>query len=100
MYVLSVQYSCAVVLAFVCGGKANLVLLTLFYSTLLALTDRQMDRDFLFSWNNLLAKTYFLWNPNFLLLHISFFFSINQHHYNHDHFSKIQDLSVEVEIGE
>ncbi len=43
----------------------------------------------LFSRNNSLAKTHFLWNPNFLLLHISFLFSINQHHYNHDHFSKI-----------
>ena len=40
MYVLSVQYSCAVVSVFLFGGKANLVLLTLFYSTLLALTDR------------------------------------------------------------
>jgi len=39
MYVLSVQYSCAVVSVFLFGGKANLVLLTLFYSTLLALTD-------------------------------------------------------------
>ncbi len=29
---------------FCCGGKANLVQFTLFYSTLLALTDRQMDR--------------------------------------------------------
>jgi hypothetical protein len=29
---------------FCCGGKANLVRLTLFYSTLLALTDRQKDR--------------------------------------------------------
>ena len=35
----SVQYSCAVVSVFLFGGKANLVLLTLFYSTLLALTD-------------------------------------------------------------
>ena len=43
MYVLSVQYSCAVVSVFLFGGKANLVLLTLFYSTLLALTHRQMD---------------------------------------------------------
>ncbi len=43
----------------------------------------------LFSRNNSLAKTYFLWNPSFLLLHISFFFYINQHCYNHDHFSKI-----------
>ncbi len=43
MYVLSVQYSCAVVSVFLFGGKANLVLLTLFYSTLLALTDGQMD---------------------------------------------------------
>ncbi len=43
MYVLSVQYSCAVVSVFLFGGKAFLVLLTLFYSTLLALTDRQTD---------------------------------------------------------
>ena len=45
MYVLSVQYSCAVVSVFLFGGKANLVLLTLFYSTLLALMDRQTDRQ-------------------------------------------------------
>jgi hypothetical protein len=45
MYVLSVQYSCAVVSVFLFGGKANLVLLTLFYSTLLALTDRLTDRE-------------------------------------------------------
>ncbi len=45
MYVLSVQYSCAVVSVFLFGGKANLVLLTLFYSSLLALTDRQTDRQ-------------------------------------------------------
>jgi hypothetical protein len=44
MYVLSVQYSCAVVSVFLFGGKANLVLLTLFYSTFLALTHRQNDR--------------------------------------------------------
>ncbi len=44
MYVLSVQYSCAVVSVFLFGGKANFLLLTLFYSTLLALTDRQTDR--------------------------------------------------------
>jgi hypothetical protein len=43
MYVLSVQYSCAVVSVFLFGGKANLVLLTLFYSTLLAFTDGQTD---------------------------------------------------------
>ncbi len=43
MYVLSVQYSCAVVSVFLFGGKANLLLLTLFYSTLLALTHRLMD---------------------------------------------------------
>ncbi len=69
---------------FCCGGKVNC-------------KHRQPHVDFLkndysvssFSRNNLLAKTYFLWNPNFLLLHVSFFFSINQHHYNHDHFSKI-----------
>ncbi len=45
MYVLSAQYSCAVVSVFLFGGKTNLVLLTLFYSTLLALTDRQTDRE-------------------------------------------------------
>ena len=49
MYVLSVQYSCAVVSVFLFGGKANLVRFTLFYSTLLALTDRltdsQTDKD-------------------------------------------------------
>jgi len=45
MYVLSVQYSCAVVSVFLFGGKANLVLLTLFYSTLLALTHRQTDGE-------------------------------------------------------
>jgi hypothetical protein len=44
MYVLSVQYSCAVVSVFLFGGKANLVLLTLFYFTLLALTHRRKDR--------------------------------------------------------
>ena len=43
MYILSVQYSCAVVSVFLFGGKANLVHLTLFYSTLLALTHRQKD---------------------------------------------------------
>jgi len=44
MYVLSVQYSCAVVSVFLFGGKANLVRFTLFYSTLLALTHRLTDR--------------------------------------------------------
>ncbi len=43
MYVLSVQYSCAVVSVFLFGGKANLVLLTLFYSTLLTLTHGLTD---------------------------------------------------------
>ncbi len=43
MYLLSVQYSCAVVSVFLFGRKANLVLLTLFYSTLLALTDWRTD---------------------------------------------------------
>ena len=84
MYVLSVQYSCAVVSVFCCGGKNNC-------------EHRQSHVDFLkndysvslFSRNNSLAKTYFSRNPNFLLLHISFFVSINQHHYNHDRFSKI-----------
>ncbi len=45
MYVLSVQYSCAVVSVFLFGWKANLVLLTLFYSPLLTLTDGQTDRE-------------------------------------------------------
>ncbi len=45
MYVLSVQYSCAVVSVFLFGGKSNLELLTLFYSTLLALTHRRKDRQ-------------------------------------------------------
>ncbi len=69
---------------FCCGRKVNC-------------KHRQSHIDFLkndysvslFSRYNLLAKTYFSWNPNFLLLHISFFFSINQHRYNHDCFSKI-----------
>jgi hypothetical protein len=43
MYVLSVQYKCAVVSVFLFGGKANLVWFTLFYSTLLTLTDGQTD---------------------------------------------------------
>ncbi len=43
MYILSVQYSCAVVSVFLFGGKANLVWFTLFYSTLLTLTDGQKD---------------------------------------------------------
>ncbi len=60
MYVLGVQYSCAVVSVFLFGGKANLVLLTLFYSTLLALvgkplltdgwTDRQRNKYTRFAW--------------------------------------------------
>ena len=45
MYVLSVQYSCAVVSVFLFGGKANLVLLTLFYSTLLALSGKPLQTD-------------------------------------------------------
>ncbi len=45
MYVLSVQYSCAVVCVFLFGGKANLVLLTLFYSTLLALSGKPLQND-------------------------------------------------------
>ena len=45
MYVLSVQYSCAVVSVFLFGGKANLVLLTLFYSTLLALGGKPLQTD-------------------------------------------------------
>ena len=53
MYVLSVQYSCVVVSFFLFGGKANLVLLTLFYSTLLALTaltDRWRVKYARFAW--------------------------------------------------
>jgi hypothetical protein len=45
MYLLSVQYSCAVVSVYLFGGKANLVQFTLFCSTLLTLTDRQTDRQ-------------------------------------------------------
>jgi hypothetical protein len=45
MYILSVQYNCVVVSVFLFDRKANLVLLTLFYSTLLALTDKQTDRQ-------------------------------------------------------
>ncbi len=44
MCVLSVQYSCAVVSVFLFGGKASLVRFTLFYFTLLTLTDRMTDR--------------------------------------------------------
>ncbi len=64
-YVHSVQYKCAVVFL------KNDYLVSLFLR------------------NNLLAKTYFSSNPNFLLLHISFLFFMNQHCYNHDCFSKI-----------
>ena len=42
-YVLSVQYSCAVVSVFLFGGNAYLVRFTLFYSTLLTLTHRRND---------------------------------------------------------
>ena len=45
MYVLSLQYSCAVVSVFLFGRKANLVLLTLFYSTLLALSGKPLQTD-------------------------------------------------------
>ncbi len=45
MYVLSVQYSCAVVSVFLFCGKANLVRFTLFYFTLLTLMDRMTDRQ-------------------------------------------------------
>ncbi len=50
-----------------------------------------LKNDYLFSLflgNNSLANICFSWNPNFLLLRISFLFSINQHLYNHDPFSK------------
>ncbi len=59
MYVLSVQYSCAVVSVFLFGGKADLVLLTLFYSTLLALTHRQTDGEshsLCVGWRNLFSS--------------------------------------------
>ncbi len=45
MYVLSVQYSRVVVSVFLFGGKANLVLLTLFYFTLLALSGKPLQTD-------------------------------------------------------
>ncbi len=60
MYVLSVQYSCAVVSVFLFGGKANLVLLTLFYSTLLALIDGQINEYTRFAWA---GGTFFLLRP-------------------------------------
>ena len=63
-YILSVQYSCAVVF---------------------------LKNDYsvsLFQRNNSLANVCFSLNPNFLLLRISFLFSINQHLYSHDLFSK------------
>ena len=56
---LSVHYSCAVVSVFCCGGKANLVRLTLFYSTLLALTDRQTEKwihSLHVGWRNLFSS--------------------------------------------
>ncbi len=62
-YVLSVQYSCAVVF---------------------------LKNDYLFSLfqrNNSLANICFLYNLNFLLLRITFLFSINQHLYSHNRFS-------------
>ena len=37
----------------------------------------------------LASQNIFLVKSNFLLQHISFLFSINQHRYNHDHFWKI-----------
>ncbi len=46
MYILSLQYSCAVVSVFLFGGKANLVLLTLFYSFLKIYGDFSMEVDF------------------------------------------------------
>ncbi len=63
-YVLSVQYSCAVVFL------KNDYLVSLFQG------------------NNSLANVCFSLKSNFLLLRISFLFSINQHLYSHDHFSK------------
>ncbi len=63
-YVLSAQYSCAVVFL------------------------KNDNSVSLFQRNNSLAKIYFLLSPNFLLLHIFFLFSINQHCYNHNCFSK------------
>ena len=72
MYILSVQYSCTVVSVFLFGGKANLVLLTLFYSTLLALTHRQ-------NYGQRLKYTRFPWAggtffPVVLLYCVSFWF--------------------------
>ncbi len=58
---------------------------------------RQSHFDFLnnaywvsfFKRNNLLAKIYFSWDPNFLLLCISYLYCIHLHPHNHYCFSKI-----------
>ncbi len=58
MYILSVQYSCAVVSVFLFGGKANLVRFTLFYSTLLmdGMTDRETIHLLCVGWRNLFSS--------------------------------------------
>ncbi len=85
MYVLSVQYSCAVVSVFLFCGKPNLVLLTLFYSTLLALsgkplltdgrTDKQRNEYTRFAWA---GGTFF---PVVLLCCVSVWFVYNTDRY-------------------
>ncbi len=101
---------------FWCGGKANLVRFTLFYSTLLTLTDGNTDRGTntlashgleepaqalrgleepyfqFFNLRKFLLGFFFLQkqlDPNFLLLCISFLLCMDLQSYNHDYFSKI-----------
>ncbi len=77
-YVLHVRYSCAVVSVFwlwrerVFGwSKKNSYWISLFYR------------------NSLITKVYFSWDPNFLILLISFLYCMDLQPYSHDCFSKI-----------
>ncbi len=73
---------------FCCGGKANLVWLTLFYSTLLTLTHRQTDRQrnkyTCFAWA---GGTFF---PVVLLCPVSFWFWRETGFDLHTHVLKVQ----------
>ncbi len=77
-YVLSVQYSCAVVSVFwlwrervLVWSKKNSYWVSLFYR------------------NNLITKVYFSYDPNYLILIISFLYCMDPQPYSHDCFSKI-----------
>ncbi len=50
--------------------------------------DNDNDTLIFYSLDKSLANVCFSLNPNFLLLRISFLFSINQHLYSHNRFSK------------